>query len=53
MDDFYRTVMGRKFFERDVPELVRHLARIADALEHLQIPAPAPAATPVDAKDAK
>ena len=32
---FYVTVMGRRFYEGTVPELVRQLTRIADALERL------------------
>ena len=30
---FFQTIMGRKFFEGDVPALVKNLGRIADALE--------------------
>ena len=33
MNDFYKTPMGRKFFEVDFPELIKTLKRIADALE--------------------
>ena len=33
--DFHRTVMGAKFYNKDLPELVRNLARIADALEKI------------------
>jgi hypothetical protein len=33
--DFHRTVMGAKFYNKDVPDLVRNLARIADALEKI------------------
>lgn len=32
---FAATVQGRRFFERDLPELVRQLTRIGDALERL------------------
>jgi len=32
---FFQTLMGRKFFEADVPRLVRAVERIADALEQL------------------
>ena len=31
--DFYRTVAGRRYYEQTLPELVRHLGRIADLLE--------------------
>jgi hypothetical protein len=31
--DFFQTPMGRKFFEADVPRLLKTLSRIADALE--------------------
>lgn len=34
--EFFQTLMGRKFYEHDVPELVRQLKRIADALEAAQ-----------------
>jgi hypothetical protein len=30
---FHQTAMGKKFFEHDVPQLVRQLTRIASALE--------------------
>ena len=32
---FHETRMGRTFFERDVPELVRQLARLNELLERL------------------
>ena len=35
MPEFFQTVMGHRFYERDVPALVRQLARIADGLERL------------------
>ena len=35
MPDFFETRMGRAFYERDVPEIARQLARIAAALERL------------------
>ncbi len=31
--DFFQTVMGKKHYEHDVPEIARQLKRIADALE--------------------
>lgn len=44
---FYKTVMGHRFFERDVPallahleKLVRNLERIASALEKVVTPPP-------------
>jgi hypothetical protein len=33
--EFSRTPMGRRFFEATVPELVKQIARVADALEAL------------------
>ena len=33
MSDFYLTRMGQKFFNADVPRLIRVLERIADTLE--------------------
>jgi hypothetical protein len=30
---FFQTMMGKKFFEADVPRLVKALERIAEALE--------------------
>ena len=39
--DFFRTVMGQRFYNHTVPELVRNLGRIADALERLAPPAEA------------
>jgi len=32
---FHRTVAGHRFFEHQLPELIRQLARIADQLERL------------------
>ena len=41
-DDFFRTKMGRKFYEADIPKIVSSLDRIADSLviitEHLSKP---------------
>ena len=31
--EFFQTIMGRKFYEADVPRALRALERIADALE--------------------
>jgi len=33
MSDFFRTVMGRKFYEADVPKLTNALERIANQME--------------------
>lgn len=33
MSEFFKTLMGRKFYEADVPRIARALERIADALE--------------------
>jgi hypothetical protein len=33
MADFHNTVMGKRFYEHHIPELIRNLERIADALE--------------------
>lgn len=33
MDDFYRTMMGKRFFEGTLPELVAQLKRLNDNLE--------------------
>lgn len=33
MADFHNTLMGKKFYQNDVPELVKQLTRIADVLE--------------------
>jgi hypothetical protein len=35
MSEFFRTVMGHKFYEADVPRAVKALERIASALEEL------------------
>jgi hypothetical protein len=40
---FHQTVVGHRFFEHQLPELIRQLARIADQLEKLnKNPAPEP-----------
>jgi len=31
--DFFKSITGKRFYERDVPALVKQLQRIADALE--------------------
>ena len=43
--NFHDTVMGRRFYEHTVPELVRQLTRLSDVLEKLveQQPDPKPA----------
>lgn len=33
MADFHNTVMGKRFYEHQFPELIRNLERIATALE--------------------
>ncbi|PID03712.1 hypothetical protein CSV67_03450 [Sporosarcina sp. P2] len=33
MTEFYQTVMGRKFYERDVVDYVHHVKKIAQELE--------------------
>ena len=33
---FHHTVAGHRFFEHQLPDLIRQLARIADQLERLQ-----------------
>lgn len=33
--EFFQTVMGRKFYEADVPRALKALERIADALERI------------------
>jgi len=33
MPDFYQTIMGRKFYERDVVDCVQHVKKIAQELE--------------------
>jgi hypothetical protein len=37
MSDFYRTRMGHTFYNKNVPELVEQLARLADLLERLVV----------------
>ena len=43
---FQNTVMGRRFFEHTVPELVRQLTRLNDVLERLVDRLPPPASVP-------
>ena len=33
--EFFQTMMGRKFYEYDVPEIAKSLKRIATALEKI------------------
>ena len=33
--DFYQSKMGKKFYEGDIPALVRAIERLADAIEEL------------------
>lgn len=35
MDQFFKTIMGRRFFEGHIPSIARSLARIASSLEVL------------------
>ena len=35
MVEFFQTALGRRYYERDVPEIARQLARIANALERI------------------
>lgn len=35
MNDFYRTAMGQRFFERTLPDLVKNVGRMADGVERL------------------
>ena len=42
--EFFQTIMGRKFYEADVPRALKALERIADALE--RIAAEEPESTP-------
>ena len=35
MNDFAKTITGKKFFERDIPRIAAALERIADELERL------------------
>ena len=50
---FFQTIMGRKFFEGDVPALVKNLGRIADALETIAARLPEPKAADTPAKNPK
>lgn len=36
MNDFFKTISGKKFYEKDVPALVSQLKRIGDVLESMQ-----------------
>lgn len=33
MAQFHETIFGKRFFERQLPDLIKQLSRIADALE--------------------
>ena len=37
MTDMFETRMGRKFYESDIPALLKALNRIADAIEQLTV----------------
>jgi hypothetical protein len=45
---FFQTRLGHQFYERTLPELVRQVERLANALERPAPPELAPAATPQD-----
>lgn len=36
MNDFFKTVSGKKFYEKDVPALIIQLKRLGDILESIQ-----------------
>jgi hypothetical protein len=36
MNDFFKTISGKKFYEKDVPALVSQLKRLGDILESIQ-----------------
>lgn len=33
MIEFFQTMMGKKYYEHDIPKIAKQLQRIADALE--------------------
>ena len=33
--EFFRTAMGRQYYERTLPEMARQMERVADALERI------------------
>lgn len=35
MNDFHRTGMGQKFFEKTLPDLVKQIGRVADGVERV------------------
>ena len=35
MNDFHRTGIGQKFFEKTLPELVKQITRLADGVERV------------------
>jgi hypothetical protein len=37
MPQLHETPMGRCFFERDMPNLIKQLSRIADELEKMEV----------------
>lgn len=43
--EFFQTPMGRKFFERDLPELITQLSRLATSIERLSIAKTTPPTT--------
>lgn len=45
---FFQTGMGQKFLEHTVPELVRHIARLAAAAERIATALEARATVPCD-----
>lgn len=53
MPEFFQTIMGRKFYEADVPRAIKALERVASALEKQNVapekPIPAPVSGGVEA----
>ena len=35
MNDFHRTGMGQRFFEKTLPDLVKQIGRVADGVERV------------------
>jgi hypothetical protein len=33
-NDFHKTIMGQKFYNSDLPELIKTLSRLVEAVEH-------------------
>ena len=51
--DFHRTIMGHRFYEGTMPELVRQLTRLNSLLERLveRLPEPVPPPEPGQSDD--